>query len=150
MFRLKNRLYLITFNVIVSTCIGLLYSYFTKLIYKPTIIMPELFISIFINPSLVHTYRGFLVGNIGSFIVSIFHVFSFVFVLDYTGWRHLWWKSFAVTTTGYILAVGLMYLILGNYKNILSLAIFYSAHLVYLTFSAYFIGKIGVPSNPLE
>ncbi|GEM_PF-5653901 len=41
MFKLKNRFYLIVLNGIVSGAVGLLYSYFSKMIYQPRQNMPQ-------------------------------------------------------------------------------------------------------------
>lgn len=150
MFKLKIRFYLIIFSGVLSAIIGILFSYLTKLIYKPAIIMPEVFVSIFINPSDVNTIRGIVLGNLGSLFISIIHVFFLVFLLDFTGWQNSWFKSLIVTSTGYLFAVSLMYFVLGNFKDPLALMFFYSTHLVYLTASALIVNKLGTPLEHLK
>lgn len=150
MFKLKIRFYLIIISGVLSAVIGILFSYLTKLIYKPAIIMPQVFVSIFINPSDVNTIRGIILGNFGSFFISIIHVFFLVFLLDLTGWQNSWFKSLAVTSTGYLFAVSLMYFVHGNFKNPVALIVFYSTHLVYLTVSAFIVNKLGIPLEQLK
>jgi len=152
--KIKDRVILAILSGTISAAIANTFGYLTKWIYAPTVIMPEVAAELFVNSSQIHTLLGIIFGNTWSFIVGGIHAAAYIFTLDFTGWRYLWWKSFAVTSTGWLLGVGLAFKALGiaegSQNLILPSILFYGAHLVYLTTSAFIISKYGVPREQLE
>jgi len=149
--KISDRVILILLSGSVSAAIANAFGYLSRLIYKPTVVMPEAAAQLFVNSSQAHTVLGFIFGNMMSFVVGGFHALMFVYILDFTGWRFLWWKSLAVTTGGWLVGVGMLFRALGVGKSDLySAVLFYGAHLVYLTVSAIIVGEFGVPKEYSE
>jgi len=149
-FKVSDRVILMVLSGSISAAIANTFGYFTKFIYKPTVVMPEAAANLFITSSETHTVLGFVFANLMSYTVGGLHAVIYVIVLDLTGWRYFWLKSAAVTTMGWFLVVGVLFRALGVYKTtLLSSVLFYGAHLVYLTVSAYIVSRYGVPRNEL-
>ncbi len=148
---IEDRVILMLLAGAVSAAIANTFGYLTKLLYPPTIVMPEVAAELFVHPEQTRTVLGIIFGNLWSYSVGGLHAVIYVFTLDLTGWRHFWLKSFAVTNIGWLLGVGLIFQGLGIatrvHDNILSVVLFYGAHLVYLTVSADIVSKLGVPLN---
>lgn len=148
--KISDRIVLMVLSGSVSAAIANSFGYFTKFIYKPTVVMPEAAANLFIPASQIHTALGFVFANLMSFTVGGLHAVIYVIILDLTGWRHFWLKSAANTTMGWFLVVGVLFRALGVHKaDLLSSVLFYGAHLVYLTVSAYIVSTYGVPRNEL-
>jgi len=152
-FRISDRVILVLLSGTVSAAVANTFGYISKSFYPLTIVMPEAAVELFVHPKQIHTILGFIFGNLMSFGMGGLHALAFVAILDITGWRYFWLKSFAVTTLGWIVGVGMLFRALGvasgNNPDLLSSVLFYGAHLVYLTVSALIIGRFGVPINEL-
>ena len=132
----------------VSAAIANTFGYFTKWLYPPTTVMPDAAMNFFVPPNEVQGILGFVFANMMSFIVGGLHAVMYVTVLDITGWRYLWWKSFAVTSMGWFMVVGVLFRSLGiNRPTLLSAILFFAAHLVYLTVSAFIVKRFGLPKE---
>ena len=125
-----------------------IFGYLSKLIYPSTIIMPEIAIIAWLNPPQIYSLLGIIFGNLCSFIAGGIHALVFIFVLDRTGWKFFWLKSFAVSTTGWLIFSIIFLRILNLLPNapndIIPNLLFYGAHVVYLTISAILVKKFGV------
>ena len=152
-FRISDRVILVLLSGTISAAIANIFGYISKFFYNPTIIMPEAAGELFIRPDQFNTLLGLVFGNMMSFGMGGLHAFAFVTILDITGWRHFWLKSFAVTNLGWLAVVGMLFRVLGvaskTNPELLSSVLFYGAHLVYLTVSAFIISRYGVPINEL-
>jgi hypothetical protein len=150
-YKISDRIILMVLSGSVSAAIANTFGYFTKSIYKPTVVMPEAAANLFIPSDQIHTVLGFVFANLMSFTVGGLHAVVYVIMLDLTGWRHFWLKSAANTTMGWFLVVGVIFRALGVGKaDLLSSVLFYGAHLVYLTVSAYIVSTYGVPRDELD
>lgn len=151
MFKIQDRVLLAILTGSVSAQIANLFGYLSKLIYEPTVVMPEAVIEIFTRLSHVETPLGIILGNLWSYMVGGLHAVAYLLVLDLTGWRYLWLKSLAVTSMGWIMGVGVLFRWLGlasaHLRDIHSLAFFFLAHLVYASVSALIAGRVGVPKK---
>jgi len=147
-FEIRDRAILSIFTGTVAALIANIFGYLSKLVYPPTIIMPEIASETWVNSSQVHTILGIVFGNLSSFVAGGLHALVFVTILDLTGWRFFWLKSLAVTTTGWLISSMFFLRILHIHQDalndILSSIMFYLAHLVYLTISAFLVKKYGV------
>lgn len=152
-FRISDRVILVLLSGTVSAAIANTFGYASKWFYKPTVIMPEAAVELFVRPEQIQTILGFIFGNLMSFGMGGVHALAFVTILDITGWQYFWLKSFAVTTLGWIVGVGMLFRALGvaygENPDLLASVLFYGAHLVYLTVSAFIIGRYGVPIQEL-
>ncbi len=148
---IEDRVILMLLTGAVSAAIANTFGYLTKLLYPPTIVMPQVAAEFFVHPEQARTVLGIIFGNLWSYSVGGLHAVVYVFTLDLTGWRHFWLKSFAVTNIGWLLGVGMIFqglqIATRIQGDILSVVLFYGAHLVYLTTSAYIVSKLGVPLN---
>lgn len=152
-FKISDRVILVLLSGTVSAAIANLFGYILRWLYIPTIIMPEAAAELFIRPNQMHTILGFIFGNMMSFGMGGLHAFAYVAILDITGWRYFWLKSFTVTNLGWLLGVGMLFRALGvasgTNPDLLSSVLFYGAHVIYLTVSAFIIGSYGIPINEL-
>ena len=145
--KVKDNIVLIALTGTISAAIANTFGYLTKLIDIQTAIMPEVAAELFLHKPYVHTFLGIVFGNIWSYIVGGLHAFGFVYTLESTGWKYLWFKSLTVTNVGWLLGVGLMFRALHiaeqSHKDPLGMVFFYLAHIVYATVSAYIVGRYG-------
>lgn len=123
-FKIRDRAILSIFAGTVAALIANIFGYLSKIVYPPIIIMPEIAFQTWVNSSHAHT------------------------ILDLTGWRFFWLKSLAVTTTGWLISsiffLRILHIHQDALNDILSSIMFYLAHLVYLTISAFLVKKYGV------
>lgn len=151
--RISDRIILVLLSGTISAAVANTFGYISKWFYPPTIIMPEAAAELFVRPNQIHSTLGFLFGNLMSFGMGGLYAFAFVAILDITGWRYFWLKSFAITTLGWIIGVGMLFRALdvasGANPELLSSILFYGAHFVFLTVSAFIIKRHGVPINEL-
>lgn len=152
-FKISDRVILVLLSGTISAAIANTFGYISKWFYNPTIIMPETAGELFIRPDQLHTLLGLIFGNVMSFGIGVLHAFAFVIILDITGWQYFWIKSLAVTNLGWLVGVGMLSRVLGMASGInpdlFSSLLFYGAHIVYLTVSAFIISRYGVPINKL-
>lgn len=149
--RINDKIVLVLLTGTVSAGIANIFGYLSRLIHQHTIVMPEAAAELFISPVQVHTLLGFIFGNLMSFTVGGIHAMAFIYILEVTGWRYYWLKSFAITTAGWLIGVGMLFRALNipsvKEMDLLSSVLFYGAHLVYLTVSAFIVSRYGVPKE---
>lgn len=116
MQKINDRIILTIFTGSISALTANIFGYLSRLIHESTIIMPEVALQVFTKSSEM-AILGLIIGNLWSFIVGGIHALLFISVLDYTGWRHLWWKSFAITNGGWLLGTGPVLQLLGIAKE---------------------------------
>jgi hypothetical protein len=129
----------------ISALIANIFGYLSRLIHESTVVMPEVALKVFTKSTEIHSIVRIIFGNLLSFTVGGIFTLVFILILNYTGWRHLWWKNFAVTNGGFMLGTGLSLQLLGIAKeaDLLSIILFYFAHLIYLTVAAFLVSRFG-------
>lgn len=150
--KIIDQIVLAIFAGIIATAVANFFGYLSKMIYPPAIIMPEIAVETWVNASQIQTVPGMVFGNLCSFLVGCLHALILVLVLNWSGWRFFWLKSFLVTAIGWFLAT--IWVLRGLHlqpealNNIYVGIVFFAAHVVYLTVSAVLIAKYGVAKGP--
>lgn len=146
---IQDRVVLIIAVGTVSAAVANGFGYITKLLYPGTPIMPEVAAQLFVHGPRTLEWLTIIFGNIWSFIVGGLHAAGLVSTLDITGWRHIFWKSLAVTNVGWLLGVGILFRALdissAAHSDPVAIILFYAAHLVYLTAAAILARAVGEP-----
>ena len=145
MQKISDRIILTIFTGSISALIANIFGYLSRFIHKSTIVMPEVALKTFTKSYEIYSILGIIFGNLLSFTVGGIFALVYILVLDFTGWNHLWWKSFAVTNGGFMLGTGLALQLLGIAKeaDLLSIIFFYLAHMTFLTVAAFLINRFG-------
>ncbi len=124
-----------------------LFGYLSRLIYSPTIVMPELALRIWTEPASIPVVWLIILGNISSFVIGFLHAAAFIALLDLTGWRFFWIKSFVTTFTGWLLTSFIIFRLIGLDPHAIYNPVgnlwFLGAHIVYLTMSSYIVSHYG-------
>jgi len=147
-FKINDRFILAIFVGTLSAFVAMIFGYLLKLIYPAAIIMQEVAILSWVNSSQTHSFLGIIFGFLCGFIAGGIHASVFIYVLDRTGWKFFWLKSFAVSTTGWLLfsiiLLRILYLLPYALNDILPNILFCGQHVIYLTVSAILVNKFGV------
>lgn len=145
MQKISDRIILTIFTGSISALIANIFGYLTRFIHESTVIMPEVALKIFTKSYEIYSILGIIFGNLFSCTVGGIFALVYILVLDFTGWQHLWLKSFAVTNGGFIIGTGLALQLLGIAKetDLLSIILFYLAHITFLTVAAFLIDRFG-------
>jgi len=145
MQKISDRIILTIFIGSISAQIANIFGYLSRFIHESTVVMPEVALKTFTRSYEIYSILGIIFGNILTYTVGGIFAFVYIMILDFTGWQHLWLKSFVVTNGGFMVGTSLALQLLGIAKetDLLSIILFYLAHITFLTVAAFLINRFG-------
>lgn len=149
--KIDDRIVLITVVGLISAAIGKTSAIIVKHFYPPTITMTEVIAPIFFTNQNANTAVGFIFSTFLSLTVGGIYSFMYILLLDLTGWRYFWLKGFVVTSTGFLLSIGLLVKVLNlvpQEKNTVWIPIIlYLAHMILMICQTVLVKMWGKPKN---
>lgn len=149
--KLNDRILLVSVVGLISAFLGKSSAIIVKLFYPPTLTMTDLLAPIFLTGAQAHTTAGLVFSSFLSLTVGVIYSMVFVLLLDLSGWRYFWLKSFLVTTFGYLTLAGLVVRLLNlvpkESYTVWVPIIIYAAHMVLMAVQTILVKMWGKPNN---
>ena len=147
-FKINDRLLLASFAGFIAALAADLSLYLiNQAITGQNVNMPQVTLGIFLNNEVTNSFLIKVLGVIWSTIVGGGYSILYLVALELTGWNNLWLKAIIVVNGTWLLGAGFMMNLLNitsyTRNEPLSIAAFYSAHMLFATYLYLLVDNFG-------